>query len=99
MGCLGIWTGDEVGQVKQEDVLRFACANDHSDAQAVLIPDTALHTAAFLPELEAEAGKIVLTANQVTMWEALRLAGYLTPQSNLGRLMTLEKETKDATTH
>ena len=69
LGCLGIWTGDEVGPVRQEDVLRFACANEHSDAQAVLIPDTDLHTAAFLHELEAEAGKIVLTANQVTMWK------------------------------
>ena len=99
MGCLGIWTGGEVGEVGREDVLRFACANDHSDAQAILIPDTALHTAAFLPELEAEVGKTVLTANQVTMWEALRLAGYLTPQSNLGRLMMLKKETDDATAH
>ncbi len=89
MGCLGVWTGDEVGLMKREEVLRFACANDHPDAEAVLIPDTALHTVDFLPELEAVVGKTVLTANQVTMWEALRLANRLTPQSNLGRLMTV----------
>ena len=71
----------------REHVLRFALENDHPDAQAVLIPDTALHTVAFLSELEAHLGKTVLTANQVTMWEALRLAGRLTPQSNLGRLL------------
>ena len=87
MGCLGVWTGDEVAQIERDEVLRFARANDHPDADAVLIPDTALHTAAFLPELEAVVGKTVLTANQVTMWEALRLTDRLTPQSDLGRLM------------
>ncbi len=89
MGCLGIWTGDEVALIERDEVLRFARANDHPDAEAVLIPDTALHTVGFLPELEAAVGKTVLTANQVTMWEALRLANRLTPQSGLGHLMTI----------
>ena len=53
-----------------------------------VLPDTALHTTAFLDELETHVGKIVLTANQVTVWEALRLAGALKPQKNLGHLMT-----------
>ena len=92
MGCLGVWTGDEVALIEREEVLRFACANDHPDAEAVLIPDTALHTVDFLPELETAVGKTVLTANQVTMWEALRLANHLTPQSNLGRLMEVRSE-------
>ena len=86
LGCLGIWTGGEVGQVDQKEALRFARANDHSDAEAVLIPDTALHTVAFLSELESHVGKTVLTANQVTVWEALRLAGRLNSQLDLGRL-------------
>ncbi len=89
LGCLGIWTGDEVGLVERDEILDFVRANDHPEAQAVLVPDTALHTAAFLPELEAHVGKTVLTANQVTMWEALRLTGALTPQKDLGHLMTL----------
>ena len=58
--------------IERDEVLRFARTNDHPDAEAVLIPDTALHTAGFLTELEATVGKTVLTANQVTMWEALR---------------------------
>ncbi len=89
MGCLGTPSGDEVALIEREEVLRFARANDHPAAEAVLIPDTALHTAEFLPELEAAVGKPVLTANQVTIWEALRLANRLTPQSNLGHLMTV----------
>ena len=61
----------------------------------MLIPDTALHTAAFLPELESRVGKTVLTANQVTLWEALRLAGRLTPQLDLGRLMAVGEGPKE----
>ena len=87
MGCLGVWTGDESALIEREEVLRFARANDHPDAEAVLIPDTALHTAGFLNELDTAVGKTVLTANQVTMWEALRLVRRLKPQSGLGRLM------------
>ena len=87
MGCLGVWTGDESALIQRDEVLRFARANDHPDAEAVLIPDTALHTAGFLPELETAVSKTVLTANQVTMWEALRLANGLVAQSGLGRLM------------
>ena len=87
MGCLGVWSGDESALIEREEVLRFARANDHPDAEAALIPDTALHTAGFLSELDAAVGKTVLTANQVTMWEGLRLAKRLGPQSGLGRLM------------
>ena len=89
MGCLGAQSGDDSALIERDEVLRFARANDHPGAEAVLVPDTALHTAGFLPELEAAVGKTVLTANQVTMWEALRLADRLTPQADLGRLMAV----------
>ncbi len=88
LGCEGIWTAVEVGVVDCEVVLDFAKNNDHPDADAVLIPDTALHTAQFLADLESHLGKTVLTANQVTLWEALRLAEYAEPQENFGQLMT-----------
>jgi len=87
MGCLGIRSGDESALIEHDEVLRFARSNDHPDAEAVLIPDTALHTAGFLPDLETAVGKTVLTANQATMWEALRLTDRLTPQTGLGHLM------------
>jgi maleate cis-trans isomerase len=85
-GALDIITGAEVGTVEKDRVIAHARAYDHPDAEAVLMPDTALHTVAFLDELEAAVGKTVLTANQVTVWEALRLAGRVTPQEGLGRL-------------
>lgn len=57
-----------------ERVRELVTAADHPDAEVVLVPCTALHTAAFVPELEELVGKPVLTANQVTVWEGLRLA-------------------------
>jgi maleate cis-trans isomerase len=88
LGCLGVWSGGEVGTIKPEDVMRFAKANDHADAEALLIPDTALHTVDFLAELEQYVGKPVLTANQVTLWEGLRLGQRLTMQPDLGHLFS-----------
>ncbi|MBT2387849.1 aspartate/glutamate racemase family protein [Streptomyces sp. ISL-1] len=70
----GIVTAAEVGAWGRAEVLELARAGDHPDAEVVLLPDTALHTAAYLPDLEKLLGKPVLTANQVTVWEGLRLA-------------------------
>ena len=89
---LGIWTAVEVGEVDRERVIGLAQANNRPDAEAILFPDTALHTAAFLSELEDAVGKPVLTANQVTMWEALRLAGAVRRQSGFGRLFAMAED-------
>jgi maleate cis-trans isomerase len=75
-----------VGTLGREQVLELARSNDHPDAEAVLLPDTALHTAAWLDELEEVLGKPVLTANQVSVWEGLRLAGDTRPRDGLGSL-------------
>jgi len=87
----GILTAAEVGTWGREQVLELARAGDHPDADVVLLPDTALHTAAHLPELEAALGKPVLTANQVTVWEGLRLAERRAWGTKLGRLFAKEE--------
>lgn len=88
MRSAGIDTAAEVGTLDAAQVRRLAEANDHPDAQALLIPDTAMHTLAVLPELEAALGKPVLTANQVTIWAGLRLAGRAATCPALGTLFT-----------
>ncbi|WP_166253629.1 maleate cis-trans isomerase family protein [Marinobacter salicampi] len=85
----GIVTAAEVGTLGKDKVIDFATANTRADADALLIPDTALHSAAWLTELEQATRKPVLTANQVSFWEALRLCGKLTPQRGLGRLFEM----------
>jgi maleate cis-trans isomerase len=84
--ALGIITGVEVGTVDRDRVIAHAVASDAPSATAVLMPDTALHTVDLLEALETAVGKPVLTANQVTVWEGLRLAGLLRPQDGLGTL-------------
>ncbi|MDT9701631.1 aspartate/glutamate racemase family protein [Streptomyces sp. P17] len=86
----GIITAAEVGEWTEEDVLALARQADDDTAEAVLLPDTALHTAAVIPTLEKELGKPVLTANQVTVWEALRLTDRRVNAPALGSLFTRE---------
>lgn len=86
IGSHGIVTAAEVGTLGQDAVLEMVAKNDHADAAAVLVPDTALHTVAWLEELEYAVKKPVLTANQVTFWEALHLAGCFQPQEGFGTL-------------
>ena len=71
----GIVTAAEVGRLAPEEALEFVIANDHPEAEAVLVPDTALHSAELVEPMEERSGKTVLTANQVSVWEGLRLAG------------------------
>jgi maleate cis-trans isomerase len=68
-------TAGDAGRVDAAAVARLVRAGDRPDAEAVLVPDTALHTVRQLPTLEAELGKPVLSANQVSVWAGLRLAG------------------------
>ncbi|KMS90811.1 MULTISPECIES: aspartate/glutamate racemase family protein [Streptomyces] len=84
----GVVTAAEVGTWGEEDVLTLARAADAVDAEAVLLPDTALHTAAHLSLLEKALSKPVLTANQVTVWEGLRLADRRVNAPTLGTLFT-----------
>ena len=73
--CLEVMSGWDAGQAG-DDALRAAVrAADHGDAGAVLVPDTAVATLHLLAQLEEELGKPVLSANQVSLWKALRLAG------------------------
>lgn len=82
----GIVTAAEVGTLTGDRILEFVSSGDHPDADAVLVPDTALHTLDHLEALETALSKPVLTANQVTVWQALRLAGALGPEPALGPL-------------
>lgn len=71
----GIFTAAEVGRLDRGGVLDLLRSVDTAGAEAILVPDTAMHSLCWLAELEEAAGIPVLTANQVTIWEGLRLIG------------------------
>jgi maleate cis-trans isomerase len=81
-----IVTAAEVGTLGRDGPFGLLSSIDHRGADVVLVPDTALHTVAWLDELETAAGKPVLTANQVSVWEGLRLAGRTPQHDRLGSL-------------
>lgn len=88
MGSHGIITAAEVGTLGPDQVAAMVSAADHPDADAVLVPDTAMHTLEIIDRLEEAVGKPVLTANQVTVWKGLQLIGPVPALSGLGSLFT-----------
>lgn len=86
LGLLGrIW---EVSYRQVVDIVRSA---DRPEAEAMYISCTNLPTYEIIGPLEQELGKPVLTANQVTMWGALRRMGITAvgPQQRLVQALGL----------
>ena len=70
LGLLGnIW------RVSYDEVVQIVRAVDRPDAEALFISCTNLPTYDVIDPLEQALGKPVITANQVTMWAALRAIG------------------------
>ncbi|MGY6658475.1 maleate cis-trans isomerase family protein [Amycolatopsis sp. TRM77291] len=86
MGSADIDTAAEVGGLSPEAVVELAVSRDHPAADALLVPDTAMRTLGEINTLETRLGKPVLTANQVTVWEGLRLTGKSPLVRTLGAL-------------
>lgn len=87
MGSHGIVTAAEVGTLGYPQVEAIATGADRSGgAEAVVVPDTAMHSLEWVDRLESAVGLPVLTANQVTIWEGLHLLGEVMPCDTLGAL-------------
>ncbi|UUZ44615.1 maleate cis-trans isomerase [Janibacter limosus] len=92
MSSAGIDTAAEVGALTPEQVVDLAVTHDRPEAQTLLVPDTAMRTLGVIPDTEARPGKPVLTANRVTIWQALRLAGSRPTSSVLGTLFAQRQD-------
>lgn len=86
MGSHGISTAAEVGTLDKHQVTAIVVGAERAGAEAVLVPDTAMHTLAWVADLEGAVGMPVLTANQVTVREGLRLVGPVPSLPGLGAL-------------
>jgi len=78
--------GEDAYNFPIEFLIEKAKALDFSRAEALLVPDTAMAAFPLMRHLEAAYGLPVLTANQVTIWKALKMAGAKLSCTNFGRL-------------
>jgi maleate isomerase len=72
--------------VPSDEIRLLAEAADHPAAEAVFVGCTGQKLARYIDAMEAKLGKPVLTANQVTTWDALRIIGICPRKPGRGRL-------------
>jgi maleate isomerase len=81
--------GMALGAVPSEQVYALGRQADTPEADGLLIACTAFRAVEILDALEQDLGKPVVSANQATMWHALRLARIDARLDGLGRLFRL----------
>lgn len=72
---VGLGLTGQIWKVSYRDVVEIVRSADRPEAEAMFISCTNLPTYDIIGPLEQELGKPVLTANQVTIWAALRTMG------------------------
>ena len=75
-----------INRIPPQSVFRLARKIDRPDAEAIFLSCTALPTIELIAELEAMLGKPVVTSNQATFWNVLRLLKLNVKISGFGRL-------------
>lgn len=78
-----------IHRASPETVYRLARAAWFDGAEALFIPCTDFEAINLIHLLERNLGKPVVTANQATMWHALRLAGITDGVAGFGQLMEM----------
>ncbi len=80
--------GFEIHRVSREMLRELAMEVDTPESQALFISCTSLHTLEIIESLETDLGKPVITSNQATLWNMLRLAGIKDRIEGCGRLLS-----------
>ena len=75
VGSAHLGLSNDIWKVPYETTAELIRRADRTEAEAICVSCTNLHTYDLIAPLEAELGKPVLTANQVTMWASLRVLG------------------------
>jgi maleate isomerase len=83
---MGLTTDKEIGAVALEDVYAFARTSAHPTSDAVFLSCTGMRTVGAIEALERDLGVPVVSAIQVSFWDALRLAGVKESKPGFGRL-------------
>ncbi|MBO0792032.1 MAG: hypothetical protein J2P36_13945 [Ktedonobacteraceae bacterium] len=74
VSCAFLGLESDIFRLTPDTVNRLVRAADCADAEAIFISCTNLRTREVISTLEHELGKTVISANQVTVWSALKAA-------------------------
>lgn len=86
--CLGFEDDREMARITPASLVELARKLTHPQADALFVSCTALRGALAVPGMEEAIGRPVVTSNQASAWNCLRLCGDETPRPEFGRLMT-----------
>ncbi len=84
-------SGWDAALLPPERIIAAAKAAAVPEADTVLLPDTALPSLHLIAPIEEAIARPVLTANQVTLWQAIQLSGRQVPVAGHGRLFALDQ--------
>nr|WP_315927313.1 ectoine utilization protein EutA [Mesorhizobium sp. SP-1A] len=87
--CLGFEDDREMARIPPAALVELARETTHPEAEALFVSCTALRSALAAPGMEDAIGRPVVTSNQATAWNCLRLCGDDTHHPQWGRLMTM----------
>ncbi|MER9840842.1 ectoine utilization protein EutA [Mesorhizobium australicum] len=87
--CLGFEDDREMARISPAALVDLARQATHPQADALFVSCTALRGALAVTGMEQAIGRPVVTSNQATAWNCLRLSGDETAHPEFGRLMTL----------
>ncbi len=83
---MGLRHDKDIGAVTLEAVYHFVKAAAHRDSDGVFISCTNLRSVGAIADLEADLKIPIVSAIQVSFWDALRLAGVRASKPGFGRL-------------
>ncbi|MDX8446938.1 ectoine utilization protein EutA [Mesorhizobium captivum] len=86
--CLGFEDDREMARIPPASLVELARRAMHAQADALFVSCTALRAALAVPGMEEATGRPVVTSNQASAWNCLRLCDNDTPRPEFGRLMT-----------
>jgi maleate isomerase len=87
--CLGLDDDRAMARITPTSLVELAREAMAPNAEALFVSCTALRAAMAAPAIEAAIGRPVVTSNQASAWNCLRLCGDDAGHPEFGRLMTL----------
>lgn len=87
--CLGFEDDREMARIQPSGLVDLARRSTHPEAEALFVSCTALRSALAAAAIEEAIGRPVVTSNQATAWNCLRLCGDGASRPQWGRLMTM----------